>query len=311
MSSTNTNAFLTRRQMLAAGAGATLAGILPTAAAADKPRRIGFVDDSLDNYHSRVYLEIFRGPLKERGFVVTGGTSLQHDKSREWAKKQNLDYFESADKLNEVVDCFAVLAPGTPKTHLELCQRVLPFGKTTFVDKTFAPDRVSADKIFALADQHKVAVQTCSALRYTAVQKYVANVKVRHVVTWGPGGNYDEYVIHPTELAVSCLGHEAVELMRRGTEPESQLLVNFTGGRTAVIHVYNKKQTPFAASVTTEKETKYIEVDTKRLFVDAAAGMLDFFAAGKPDIDRRESLTIMRILDAARDPAALERFVKL
>lgn len=300
---------ITRRQALAIAGGAIVAGF----GRADKPsRRIGVVDDSLDNYHARVYLEIFRGALKERGFVVTGAFSLQHDKSREWARKQNLDYFESADKLNEVVDCYAVLAPGTPKTHLELCQRVLPFGKTTFVDKTFAPDRATADRIFALADQHKVAVQTCSALRYTAVQKYVAGAgKVRHVVTWGPGGNYDEYVIHPTELAVSCLGHEAVELMRRGTEPESQLLVNFSAGRTAVINVYNKKQTPFAASVTTEKETKYIEVDTKRLFVDAAAAMLDFFAAGRPDVDRRESLAILRILDAARDPAALERFVKL
>lgn len=307
---------ITRRQSLAAISGVALAALSPQLARGDdKPaKRIGFVDDSLDNYHARVYLQIFRDALKERGFVVTGATALQHDKSREWAKKQNLDYYESADKLNQVVDCYAVLAPGTPQTHLDLCRRVLPFGKTTFVDKTFAPDRATADKIFALADEHKVAVQTCSALRYTAVQKYVATAgkdNVRHVVTWGPGSNYDEYVIHPVELAVSCLGHDAVELMRRGTEPESQLLVNFKNGKTAVIHVYNKKQTPFAASVTTTKETKYVEVDTKRLFVDAASSMLDFFAAGKPEIDRRESLTIMSILDAARDPKALEGFVKL
>src|SRR5262249_52985736 len=156
---------------------------------ADKPRRIGFVDDSLDNYHARVYLEIFRGALKERGFVVTGATSLQHDKSREWAKKQQLDYFESADKLNESADCFAVLAPGTPKSHRQLCQRFSPLGKPTFVDKTFPPDRATAEKIFALADEHKAALQPCSALRYTGVKKYVApagRAGIRHVVTWGP-----------------------------------------------------------------------------------------------------------------------------
>lgn len=305
---------LTRRQALATAAG-VLAGLCPVVAKADKPaRRIGFVDDNLDNYHARVYLQIIQETLKERGFVVAGATALQAEKSREWAKKQKLDYYDSPADLNKVVDCFAVLAPATPKTHQELCRLILPFGKTTFVDKTFAPDRASAEKFFALADEHRVAIQTSSALRYTAVQKFVATAgrqRIRHLVTWGPGSNYDEYVIHPVELAVSCLGHEAVALMRRGTEPESQLLVNFTGGRTAVVNVYNKKQTPFAASVTTEKETRYFEVDTKRLFIDAAAAMLDFFAAGKPDIDRRETLTILRILDAARDPAAVERFVKL
>ncbi len=304
--------FPTRRQALAAAVGTALTG-LPALAQANK-RRIGFVDDDLDNYHARVFLQIFRDALQERGFRVSGATALQHDKSRAWAKQQKLDYFESAEQLSKVVDYFAILAPATPKTHWELCQRVLPFGKTTFVDKTFAPDHVTAERIFALADKHGVALQTSSALRYTAVQRYVATIgrqQVRHVITWGPGGSYEEYVIHPLEMAVSCLGHEAVSLLRRGTEPESQLLLNFSHGRTAVVNVYNKSRTPFAASVTTAKETRYLEVDTKNLFVDAAAAMLDFFTAGKAGIDRRESLAIMRILDAARDRAALERFVKL
>ncbi len=305
--------FFTRRQALAAAVGTALTGLTP-AQAQPRQRRIGFVDDNLDNYHARVFLQIFREALKERGFVVTGATALQHERSRAWARQQKLDYFESAEQLNKVVDYFAILAPASPKTHWELCQRVLPLGKTTFVDKTFAPDVATAERIFTLADKHQVALQTSSALRYTAVQRYVASIgrdNVRHVIAWGGGGSYEEYVIHPLEMAISCLGHEAVSLMRRGTEPESQLLINFTNGRTGIVNVYNKRRTPFAAAVTTAKETRYQEVDTKNLFVDAAAAMLDFFAAGKPDIDRRETLAIMRILDAARDAASLERFVKL
>lgn len=314
MNSTGEGVPITRRQALVAATGTMLLGP-PRASAQDKPvRRIGFVDDNLDNFHARVYLELIRDALKDRGFVVSGATALENEKSRAWAKQHKLEYYESAEELNKVVDYFAILAPATPRTHQELCARVFPFGKTTFVDKTFAPDHATAEKIFALADQHRLAVQTSSALRYTAVQTFVGKVgrdRIRHVVTWGPGSNYDEYVIHPVEMAVSCLGDEVVSLMRRGTEPESQLLINFTGGRTAVVHVYNKKQTPYAASVTTDKETRYFEVDTKRLFVDAATAMLDFFARGKPDVERRESLAIMRILDASRDRAALERFVKV
>lgn len=287
----------------------TLLASIPIVPQLFRQKRIGFVDDNLDNYHARVYLEALRGPLKDRGCVVAGATALQHDKSREWAAKNNLEYFDTPAALDKVVDVYAILAPSTPKTHEQLCDAILPFGKTTFVDKTFAPDAATADRIFKKADQHKVALQTSSALRYTAVQKAVKPEEVRHVVVWAPGGSYDEYVVHPVEMAVSCLGPEVQAVMRRGTDAESQLLVNFSGGRTAVVNVYIKRKTPYAASVTTAKETRYIEVDTRPLFVDAAAGMLDFFAAGKESVDRRETMAVMKILDASRDPAALKGFV--
>ena len=300
---------LTRREFLAS---------VPAAAAAltmqGAPKRIGFVDDNLDNFHARVYLEAIRGPLKDRGYVVSGATALQHEKSRAWAEKNNLEYFETPEALDKVADVYAVLAPSTPVTHEGLCDRILPFGKTTFVDKTFAPDVATAERIFKKADQHKAAVQTSSALRYTAVQKYVAEAgrdQVRHVVAWCPGGSYDEYAVHAVELTVSCLGPDARALMRRGKDPESQLLIDYSDGRTAVVNVYNRRKTPYAASITTAKETRYLEVDTKPLFVDAASAMLAFFAAGKEQVDRRESMMVMRILEASRDPAALERFVKL
>ena len=300
---------LTRRTFLASmPAAAAMLG------AQSSPKRIGFVDDNLDNFHARVYLEALRGPLKERGYVVAGATALQHEKSKEWAAKNNLEYFESPAALDKIVDVYAILAPSTPKTHEPLCDLVLPFGKTTFVDKTFAPDAAAAERIFRKADQHKVALQTSSALRYTAVQKHVAAVgrdEVRHVVVWSPGGSYDEYAIHAVETAVSCLGPDVQALMRRGTDAESQLLINYGGGRTAVVNVYVKRKTPYAASVTTAKETRYLEVDTKPLFVDAAAAMLDFFAAGKAQVDRRETMAVMKILDASRNPAALKGFVEV
>jgi len=299
---------LTRREFLASLPMTASA----LAAQAGPPKRIGFVDDNLDNFHARVYLEVLRGALKDRGWVVSGATALQHDKSRAWAAKNGLEYYETAADLAKVADVFAVLAPSTPGTHEALCSQVLPLGKTTFVDKTFAPDVATAERIFTLADKHGVALQTSSALRYTEVQKQVAALgreQVRHVIAWGPGGSYDEYAVHPVEMAVSCLGPEVKSLMRRGTDQDSQLLIDFSGGRTAVVNVHVKRKTPYAASVTTPKETRYWEVDTKPLWVDAATGLLDFFSAGKPQVDRRESLAVMRILEAARKPEALERFI--
>jgi predicted dehydrogenase len=308
---------ISRKEFLLSGIALAAAPVLSRAAkpaAAPKGKRIGFVDDDLNNYHANVFLQALRGPLKARGFVVAGCTGLKKAEGRAWAEKNNVPWFDSAAALNEAVDFYMVLAPSTPETHLELSRWVAPFGKPIYVDKTFAPNFQTAEQIFALADAHKAPLQTTSALRYTNVQEEVrklAPAQVEHMITWGGGGTFAEYAIHPLELLISVMGHEAMALMRRGTEPRSQLLINFSGGRTGVANVYTRGNTPFAASITTGKGTKYIEVDVSKIFVENMAGLLDFFEAGKTNIDRRESLAIMRILDTAADPRALKEFVPL
>jgi predicted dehydrogenase len=279
------------------------------------PRRIGFVDYKLENFHANVYLKAYRGALKDRGWSVAGAYSLDEDDGRAWCAHNDVPHFKSPQQLNDNVDCFMILAPSNPELHLQLAGQFFPFAKTTYVDKTFAPDLATAEKIFALADRHKTAVQTTSALRYTNVQKHVKQAgrnSVRHMITWGGGSSFAEYAIHPVELLISCIGSDATSLMRRSDgERFSQLLVNFKDSRTGVANVYTKGETPFAASVTTEKHTELLPVDTSKIFVDTAAAVLDLFESGKPNVDRRESLIIRRILDAAEDPAALKGFIHL
>lgn len=277
-------------------------------------RRIGFVDLNLNNYHANVFLQALRGPLESRGFVVAGAAGMKTPESRAWAEKNRVPFFEDDRTLNDAVDFFMVLAPSNPEAHLELCQRILPFRKPTYVDKTFAPDFATAEKIFALADKYGTPIQTTSALRYTNVQDEVrklAPTKVEHMIAWGGGGSFNEYAIHPLELLVSVMGHEAAALMRRGTPDRAQLLIDFPNGRTGVVNIFPGTSTSFAAAFTTEKATRYVEVDSSKIFINNQAAVLDFFASGKPNIDRRQSLAIMRLLDAARDPRAVKGFVSL
>ncbi len=277
-------------------------------------KRIGFVDYNLENFHSNVYLKLLRNELKHRGFVVAGCTGMRPRAGRTWARSNDVPYFPDAAGLNEAVDYFMVLAPSTPETHLELCGQVFPFGKPTYVDKTFAPDLRTAGRIFALADRHRVPMQTTSALRYTEVQDYVEEVgrrQVRHMVTWGGGRSFAEYAIHPLELAISCMGPSVRRMMRRGAGKQSQLLLDFSGGRTAVVNVYTGSSTPYAASVTTTGATRHFQVDSGRIFLNTADAVLDLFESGEPGIDRKESLIIRRILDAAGQNRALSGFVRL
>jgi len=264
-------------------------------------KRIGFVDYRLDNYHAEVYLKALRGPLASRGYEVAGATSLERTISRAWAEERSLPYFNSIAELNDAVDFYVVLAPSNPELHLELCQETFPFGKMTFVDKTFAPDELTARAIFALADACETPVQTTSALRSTAVQVFARELPspVQSLTIFSSGTSFDEYGIHPVELAVSCLGRDVVSLMRFGPERHPQWLLQFSGERTAVIDFNPEIEIPFSAIVSTQQGYDRIEVEGATLFLDAATSILDFFDAGRPLIDRRESLTVRRILDVA------------
>lgn len=277
-------------------------------------KRIGFVDYNLENYHANVYLKLLRGDLSERGFTVAGCTGMLAAEGRVWGEANDVPWHDSVAELDRHVDCYAVLAPSNPEVHEELCRQVFPCGKPTYVDKTFAPDLAAAERLFALADECGVAMQTSSALRYTNVQDRVAVLgaaAVRHMVTWGGGSSFGEYAIHPTELAISCMGPRVERLMRRGSGNHSQLLLDFSGGRTAVVNVYANASTPFAAAVTTDKATEYLAVDGGAMFRNLAAAMLDLFETGSAAIDRAESLAIREILDAAAEPEALKGFVAL
>ncbi|MFH1478017.1 MAG: Gfo/Idh/MocA family oxidoreductase [Verrucomicrobiota bacterium] len=277
-------------------------------------KRIGFVDFKLDNFHANTYLAAIRKELSGRGFTVAGCYGLEEATGRQWAEKNGVPYFDSVAKLDKAVDHYMILAPSNPETHWALCRKVFPMRKTTYVDKTFAPDHKTAAKIFALADKYGVVMQTTSALRYTKIQDHVRALgaaNVRHMVTWGAGRSFEEYAIHPVELAVSCMGPAAERLMLRGAGDQRQLIVDFSGGRTAIINVYLNAATSYAASVTTDKETKIISADGDPIFLNMAAAILDLFETGKATIDRAESLMIRRILDVALKAKATGKFMKL
>lgn len=277
-------------------------------------KRIGFIDHNLDNFHANVFLDALRNDLKKRGFTIAGCFANQKKQSQEWASKNKVPYFNDVNELNEAVDYYMVFAPSNPETHLGLCQKVFPFGKPTYVDKTFAPDLKTAKQIFALADKYKVPMQTTSALRYTELQDYVKSVgrkNVKHMITWVAGRSFGEYAIHPIEMFVSCMGPNVKRLMRRGTKKQTQLLLDLTSNRTAIVNVFPNTRTPNSASVTTHEETKYFAVDRDKIFVNTASAVLDLFETGKPNIDRKETLMIRRIQDVAEQKRSEGRWVNL
>lgn len=276
-------------------------------------KRIGIFDHRLDNFHAEVYLKALRGPLAARGYEIAGATALAPEVSRQWAEDRNVPYYDTIEALGGEVDYLMVLAPSRPDLHLEMCRDAFRLGVPTFVDKTFAPDEATAREIFALADRANVAVQTTSALRTTAVQRRLqsAATPALSLIVFSSGSSFAEYGVHPVELAVSCMGYEVEALLRLGPPNHPQWLLRFSGGRTALIDFHAGVDAPFAAVISTDRGHEHVEINGQELFIDAASSILDFFDAGRPLVDRRETLIIRRILDRAMHPAAENRFLTL
>jgi len=279
-----------------------------------QPFRIGYIDYKIENFHANVYLKAYRETLADRNAVIAGCWALDEEMGQQWASKNAVTWYKSPKAMNAHVDAFMVLAPANPELHLQLVKTVARFGKPIYLDKPSAPDTKTLHRIFALCDQYNAPLQTTSALRYTAIQEKVRSMPagdLQHIVTWAGGRSFEEYGIHPVELAVSCMGGEVEGLMRRTNGQFWQLLVNFSGGRTATIHSNIGAATPFSGTLITAKETIHMAPDTSKLFIDTAAAVLDFLKSGKPNIPREESLAVRRILDAAAKPASLKKFIKV
>jgi hypothetical protein len=261
--------------------------------------RIGFVDEDLDNFHANTYLAAIRGPLASRGFEVAGATSRRQSSGVRWCAENDVRYFHSVAELGSEVDCFAVLAPSNPESHWGLCEQALPHGKATFVDKTFAPDEATAHKIFELADRFGAPIQTTSALRTSNIQQRLRALPepLESLLISAGGSTFAEYGIHPVELAVSCLGAEALDMACFGSARHPGMVIRFSGERTAVIDFCEGSDIPFGVTLATRSQSEHLEIDFSNLFVAAAAAILDFFEADAPLIDRRESLLVRRILD--------------
>lgn len=270
-------------------------------------KRVAFIDYNLNNFHADIYEELLRDQLADRGYQLVACTGLLADESKAWAEKKGVPYVDKISDLAGRVDGVMILAPSNPETHLPLVAEAVSLGVPTYVDKTFAPDYATALKIFEIGDTAGVAIESSSALRYTdevpALLKEIAGEQIHQVQTWGGGGSYDEYAIHPLEWAVSILGPDIARLRKHQSGPLHTLTLDYHSGQRADVHVFPTAQTPFRAIVATDKRTSLLELNSP-IFKNALSAILDFFETGKPGVNRKETLVIRKTLDLAKNPNA-------
>jgi predicted dehydrogenase len=266
-------------------------------------KKIGFIDYYLEEWHARNYPGwIKKSPVNKSGFKVAYAwaerTSPGGISSEDWCKERKITLCASIEEVCEKSDVIVILSPDNAEKHLEYAQKVLPFKKATYMDKTFAPTLKEAREIFAIAQKYKTPLCSSSALRFSSeIADYKG--KAKSITTLGPGPSFDTYAVHQLEIITKVMGTGAEKLMVVQKGLNISMVIVYKDGRRAVYNQMVKANVPFTVGVeprgAKEIEYKLIQSEYFKLFVSA---MIEYFETGRPLVNKKETLAVIALIEA-------------
>lgn len=269
-----------------------------------KMKKIGFIDYYLNEWHADNY----PAWIKE----LSGGEyqvcyayayrqppeGMGRKSNEEWAAGQGIELPGRIEDVIAKSDCLVVLSPDNPEMHEKLCELPLKSGKRTYVDKTFAPDKASALRIFANADAHGTPCYSSSALRFASELDAIDVGSIYKIDSEGPG-RLEIYSIHQLEPIVRLMNSRAKRLMYLGDEKHPSMILEFEDGRYAQMIQRDDEKSTFRMTVINggNKAVHYeIKSDFFKLFIKE---MIRFFDTGIIPVSHEQTVDVI----AAREVA--------
>ena len=265
-------------------------------------KKIGIIDYFIDEWHSNTYLGLFEKASQALGVeykVVYGYAEVEQDgkmHTDDWCAKNNVIRCNTIEELCEKSDNILILAPANPETHLRYAETALKYGKTTYIDKTFAPDLETAKAIFAVAEKYNTKIFTSSALRYA--EEIADYTDVKNVMIKGGGRSLEEYIIHQIEMAVKLTKGEQAKLAHVFSGDKQSTIVLEYAGRTVTLS-YSNSGWGFSVDVETDKANcEYKNVEKGTEFYRLVESIVKFFETNEEPFDKKETLAVLAIRDA-------------
>lgn len=266
-------------------------------------KKIGFIEYYLDEYHANNYpqmIEELSGGEYKVCYAYACGESPREGAltNREWAEKYGIELLESIEEVIEKSDRLIVLSPNNPELHEALCRLPLMSGKLTYVDKTFAPDKETAIRIFEHADKYGTKCFSSSALRFASEWKGIDTDSIVTLYSEG-SGLLDVYIIHQLEPIMSLMKSRVEAVMALNDFDHPSFVLKFSDGRYVHLHHTRADGTKFRITVS-DRENKgkhyVVESDFFRLFVQA---MLEFFDTGVVPVPHEQTIDVIAARAAA------------
>ena len=265
-------------------------------------KKIGFVDYYISEWHANNYPAWIKAAAEKIGaeFEVAyawaeKNVSLFDGKTTdEWCGAYGIQKCETIEELCEKSDCIMILAPSNPETHLGYAEKVLKYGKRTYIDKTFAPDFETAKKIFALGEEYHAPFFSSSALRYSAALADLSDTKT--VTTFGGGSNFEEYAVHQAEMVIAALKKEPLAVKAQAQGKQYILTVQLDGADATMVY---SPDLPYAMSNENKNGERAYKTSGKGHFPALIEDILRFFETGEISFDTKETLAVMKLREAA------------
>lgn len=266
-------------------------------------KTIGLIDRYLSEWHANHYPEWIRTAARELGMdaAVCYAWAEREVSPRdgvstgEWCRNAGVEECRSIGELCEKSDAVMILAPSDPETHLAYAKAVLPYGKPTFIDKTFAQNLAEAREIFRLASAAGTPVFSTSALRCASELQNVGPFE-RLTITAG-GSNLPEYIVHPLEMAVVLLG-EPAEVTRTEAQSEGEFHAVLRGNSGRQVTIAYRSDLRYTLRVDRPAGDGQSIAVRSDYFGELMKMILRFFETGAAPFPPEQTLEIMRLRDA-------------
>lgn len=268
-------------------------------------KKIGFIDLHIDEWHANNYPGWFRSLERykdfELGYAWEESPNPDGKNLEEWCKEFGMIPAVSMEEVIEKSDALCVLAPSNPEAHERLSTLALQSGKPLYIDKTFAPDRATAEKFFAIAEKYGTPLMSSSALRYgqeliDAMNTTFAEDKPCFVSTFGGGSTFQEYSIHQIEMIVATMGLGAKSVTRVNCSGCSHFQVDYADGVRGAAMTYGS----FGfSSVLNGKSGSAFLLQGSQMFENLLDRILEFYTTGISPIDKAETIEVAAIREAA------------
>ena len=265
-------------------------------------KKIGFVDFYLSEWHANNYPNWIKEVCADKGYEYELAYAWAEQdispvdgvSSAEWCATFGAELCPTLEELCEKSDVIFILAPTNPEKHLPYAKVVLPYGKPTYIDKTFAPSLEAAKEIFAIAEKHGTPFFSSSALRYEAALDDVADC--RSITVFMSGRTADEYIIHDIEMVVKKLGVGANKVMCVLNGNQHFFHLGYADDRSACL-VYAPFGLPGSTIMESATEGKTVK-SRSAIFNELIADILRFFGKKTVSFDVAQTLEAMKIRDA-------------
>lgn len=258
-------------------------------------KKIGVIDYFFDEAHASVFPENIKKASDGEYVCTYGYAAVETPReggvtNADWCKNNGVELCATIEEVVEKSDVLVVLAPDYPEQHWDLCRLPLASGKPCYVDKTFAPDRKTAEELFQYAADHNTPTWSSSGLSFSPNLKAldVDHDTILGVSSWGPawggGIGFEIYAIHQIDPIMTLIDSEPTEVMIDTAKGKwYTMLIRFADGRAASVSGFVEGMSPFMLNLSLTTGNKAINISSGYNDVFYRE-MADFFRDGQPKI---------------------------